>query len=67
MATSLNQTRYFYTVELTALEEYLSRSMDRVLRLREKAMKRRDFRAAGQIGQLQRSVDVARRRTTRLK
>lgn len=64
---STGQTHYFYTVELAALEENLSHSMDRVLRLRAKAMKRNDLKAADQIGQLQRSLDVARRRITRLK
>jgi hypothetical protein len=64
---SIGQTQYFYTVELAALEENLSHSMERVLRLREKAMKRNDLKAADQISQLQRSLDVARRRVTRLK
>jgi predicted nucleic acid-binding Zn-ribbon protein len=64
---SLGQTQYFYTVELTALEENLSHSMDRVARLREKAMKRQDFKAADQINQLQRAIDVAQRRVVRLK
>jgi DNA mismatch repair ATPase MutS len=64
---SLGQTQYFYTVELTALEENLNHSMDRIVRLREKAMKRKDFKAADQINQLQRSIDVVQRRITRLK
>ena len=38
---ALAQTQYFYTVELNALAEQLSSSMDRVARLHEKAMKRR--------------------------
>jgi hypothetical protein len=41
--------------------------MDRVARLREKAIKRNDIRAADQISQLQRSITVAQRRITRLK
>ena len=60
-------TQYFYTVELTALEEYLSLSKDRVARLREKAMKRKDYGAADQIDQLQREIDVAHRRIESLK
>jgi predicted nucleic acid-binding Zn-ribbon protein len=64
---SLGQTQYFYTVELAALEENLSHSMDRITRLREKAMKRKDLRAADQINQLQRTIDVAQRRVVRLK
>jgi hypothetical protein len=64
---SLGQTQYFYTVELTALDEHLSHSMDRVVRLREKAIKRNDLRAAGEINQLHRAIDVARRRIVRLK
>jgi len=64
---SLGQTQYFYTVELTALEEYLSLSKDRVARLREKAMKRKDYGAADQIDQLQREIDVAHRRIESLK
>jgi hypothetical protein len=59
--------QYFYTVELTALEENLSHSMDRVARLREKAIKRNDLRTADQINQLQRTIIVAQRRVTRLK
>jgi len=61
------QAQYFYTVELTAVQEQLSHSMDRIVRLREKAMKRHDFKAADQINQLQRSIDVVQRRITRLK
>jgi hypothetical protein len=64
---SLSQTQYFYTVELSALEEHLSRSMDRVARLHEKAIKRNDLKAADQISHLQRSINVAQRRITRLK
>ena len=64
---SLGQTPYFYSVELTALEEQLSHSMDRVVRIREKAMKRNDVAAADQISRLQRVIDVAQRRIIRLK
>lgn len=63
---SLGQT-YFYNVELTALEEHLSHSIDRVVRLREKAIKRSDFRAADQIARLQKSIAVAQSRISRLK
>jgi hypothetical protein len=64
---SIGQTQYFYTIELAALEENLSHSLERVLQLHEKAMKRNDLKAADQISQLQRSLDVAKRRITRLK
>jgi hypothetical protein len=64
---SLGQAQYFYTVELTALEEHLSHSIDRIARLREKAIKRSDFRAADQIARLQKSINVAQSRITRLK
>jgi hypothetical protein len=64
---SLGQAQYFYTVELTALEEHLTHSMDRVARLREKAMKRNDFTAADQINQLQMAIDVAQRHIVSLK
>ena len=64
---ALGQTQYHYTVELSALEENLIHSMDRIARLREKAIKRNDLRAADQISQLQRSITVAQRRITRLK
>ena len=64
---ALAQAQYFYTVELNALEENLCHSMDRVARLREKAIKRNDLKAADQIKQLQRTFTVAQRRITRLK
>jgi hypothetical protein len=64
---ALGQAQYFYTIELTALEENLSHSLDRVARLREKAIKRNDLQAADQINQLQRTITVAQRRVTRLK
>ena len=64
---ALAQAQYFYTVELTALEENLNHSMDRIARLREKAIKRNDLRAADKISQLQRTITVAQRRVTRLK
>jgi hypothetical protein len=64
---SLGPTQYFYTVELTALEEHLTHSMDRVARLREKAMKRKDYTAADQINQLQKTIDVAQRQIVSLK
>ena len=49
------------------LEEHLSHSMDRVARMREKAMKRNDVRAADQINQLQRVINLVQRRIVRLK
>ncbi len=64
---ALGQTQYFYTVELSALEEHLSHSMDRVARLREKAIKRSDFQAADQISRLEKAINVAQSRITRLK
>jgi DNA mismatch repair ATPase MutS len=64
---ALGQAQYFYTVELSALEEHLSDSLDRVARLREKAIKRSDFKAAEQIARLQKSINVAQSRITRLK
>jgi hypothetical protein len=64
---SLVQPQYFYSVELRAIEEQLNDSMDRVDLLREKAMKRNDVGAANQIGQLQRVIDVAKRRVGRFK
>jgi len=60
-------TSYFYTVELLALEEHLSHSMDRVARMREKAMKRNDLRAADAIQRLQRGMDLVQKRIVRLK
>jgi hypothetical protein len=41
--------------------------MDRVARLRDKAMKRNDVKAAAQINRLQRVIDVAQQRIVRLK
>jgi hypothetical protein len=64
---ALAQTQYFYTVELTALEEQLSHSMDRVARLHEKAMKRQDLKAAAQASQLQRGINLVQHRIARLK
>ena len=64
---ALGQAQYLYTVELIALQEHLSHSMDRIARMREKAIKRNDFEAADQINHLQRVIDVAQRRTVRLK
>ena len=64
---ALGQTQYFYTVELSALEEQINHSMDRVARLREKAMKRSDFAAADQINKIERVIDVVQRRITRMK
>jgi hypothetical protein len=64
---SLGQAQYFYTVELTALEEHLSHSMDRVARLRDKAVKRNDLQAADEIQQLQHAIDAAQQRIVRLK
>jgi hypothetical protein len=64
---ALGQMQYFYTVELSALEEQVNNSMDRVARLREKAMKRRDFEAADQINKIERGIDAVQRRITRMK
>ena len=64
---ALGQTQYFYTVELSALEEHLNHSIDRIVRLREKAIKRSDFKAADQITRLQKSINVAQGHITRLK
>ena len=63
---ALGQTQYLYMVELTALEEHLSHSMDRVARMHEKALRRKDFKAADRIHNLQRALNVAHRRTMRL-
>jgi hypothetical protein len=64
---SLGPTQYFYNVELSALEEHLVHSMDRVARMREKAVKRNDLKAADQINQLHRVIDLVQRRIARLK
>jgi hypothetical protein len=64
---SLGQTQYFYNVELSALEENLSHSMDRITRMREKAMKRNDVTAANQIHKLQRVMVLVQDRIARLK
>jgi hypothetical protein len=64
---ALGQMQYYYNVELSALEEQVNHSMDRVARLREKAMKRNDFIAADQINELQRVIDVVQRRIMRMK
>jgi len=64
---SLGQTQYFYNVELSALEENLSHSMDRIARMREKAMKRNDVTAANQIHKLQRVMVLVQDRIARLK
>jgi len=64
---SLGQTQYFYNVELSALEENLSHSMDRIARMREKAVKRNDVKAAHQIHKLQRVIGLVQDRIARLK
>jgi hypothetical protein len=64
---ALAQTQYFYTVELNALAEQLSSSMDRVARLHEKAMKRQDLKAVAQASQLQRGINLVQHRIARLK
>jgi len=64
---SLGQTQYFYNVELSALEENLSHSMDRIARMREKAVKRNDVKAAQQIHKLQRVIGLVQDRIARLK
>ena len=64
---SLSQTQYFYTVELSALEENLVHSMDRIARMRDKAMKRNDVQAVDKIYQLQQGIDLVKRQIERLK
>jgi hypothetical protein len=64
---SVGQTQYFYNVELSALEENLSHSMDRIARMREKAVKRNDVKAADQIHKLQRVIGLVQHRIERLK
>jgi hypothetical protein len=64
---SLSQTQYFYTVELSALEENLVHSMDRIARMREKAMKRNDVQAVDKIYQLQQGIDLVKSQIERLK
>jgi len=64
---ALGQSTYFYNVELSALEENLGLSMDRVARLREKAIRRNDTQAANQISKLQRVIGVVQQRVARLK
>jgi hypothetical protein len=64
---ALGQSTYFYNVELNALEENLGLSMDRVARLREKAMRRNDTQATDQINKLQRVIGVVQQRIARLK
>ena len=46
------QVQYFYTVELSALEEQIGKSMVRVAGLREKAMKRSDLMLPIGLGEL---------------
>jgi hypothetical protein len=48
-------------------EEQIKHSMDRVTRLRDKAVKRRDSGAAVQIGKIERVIDVVQRRIARMK
>ncbi len=64
---ALGQSTYFYNVELNALEENLGLSMDRVARLREKAMRRNDTQTTDQINKLQRVIGVVQQRIARLK
>jgi len=64
---ALGQSTYFYNVELSALEENLGLSIDRVARLREKAIRRNDTQTADQIGKLQRVIGVVQQRIARLK
>jgi DNA mismatch repair ATPase MutS len=64
---AVGHAQYFYTVELSALEENMGHSMDRVARLREKAMRRNDTQAADQINKLQRVIGVVQQRIARLK
>ena len=64
---ALGQSPYFYTVELIALEENLGHSMDRVSRMREKAMKRNDTQATDQINKLHRVIGTVQQRIARLK
>jgi hypothetical protein len=67
VAMALDQMQYLYAVELTALEEQLGQSLDRVARIREKAVKRNDFKAADRINGIQRGFDLVQRRILRLK
>jgi hypothetical protein len=64
---ALSQSPYFYTVELTALEENMGHTMDRVTRMREKAIRRNDTHATDQINKLHRVIDVVQKRIARLK
>ncbi len=64
---SLEQAQYFYSVELNALQEQLTHSMNRAAQIREKAMRRNDVEAAVKIGRLQKAIDVAQRRIVLLK
>jgi hypothetical protein len=64
---ALDRAQYFYTVELSALEEHLGHSMAGVARMREKAIRRKDFKAADQINRIQRVIDIVQRRVIRLK
>jgi hypothetical protein len=67
VAMALDQTQYLYSVELNALEEHLGHSMDRVARMREKAIRRKDYKTADRIGGIQRVIDLVQRRVIRLK
>ena len=64
---AIGESSYFYNVELNALEENLGISMDRVARLREKAIRRNDTQVADQINKLQRVFGVMKQRIARLK
>ncbi len=63
----LRPTHYFYSVELIALEEYLSHSMDRVALLKEKATKGNDSQAADKISRLQTAIGTLQRYISRMK
>jgi hypothetical protein len=64
---ALGQAQYFYTVELSALEEHVTHSMERVARMRDKALRRNDVKAADEIGQLQQVIDAVQHRIALLK
>jgi hypothetical protein len=64
---SLGDAHYLYAVELGALEEQLGQSIDRVVQLRSKAVKRNDLQAADQIARIHWAIKVAQHRIVRLK
>lgn len=59
--------QYYLSIELIALEQHLSHSMNRVSALRDTALKLNDHRSVDQIGQLQKVIHVVQSHLTRLK